>query len=103
MRNALALTALLLAACRPDVQPESPPKIVRVVVEVPVSLCPKGGGDCALLRDCYNEEPREQSYDEAKRLANLRDASIEEDCNKRWEKVRERQPKRAPSIEGKDK
>ena len=105
MRNAIAIgAALLLAACGKDpLIVEKPPEIVRIQVEVPVSLCPGGGGDCDLLRDCYNEPAKEQTYGEAKRLANLRDASIEDDCNKRWEKVRQMQPKRAPTIEGKDK
>lgn len=97
MRLLAALTVVLLAGCARDViKVYEPPKIVKVPVKELVSLCPEGGSDCALLRDCYNEEPREQSYAEAKRLANLRDASIEDDCNKRWEKVRAMQPKAKP-------
>lgn len=104
MRYAIALIVLLLAACRPDVQPPAPPEIVRVTVEVPQALCPGGGSDCDLLRDCYDEDAKAQTYAEAKRLANLRRASIREDCNKRWAKVRAAQPpRRAPSVERKDK
>lgn len=91
MRHAIALTLLLLAGCDKTLRPDPPPKIVRVEVKVPVSLCPDGGSDCALLRDCYNEPAKEQTYHEAKRLANLRDASIKE-CNARLAKVREAQP-----------
>lgn len=87
----------LLAGCRSDaIKIHAPPEVVKVTVKELVSLCPEGGSDCALLRDCYNEKPREQSYAEAKRLANLRDASIEEDCNLRWAKVRALQPKAKP-------
>ncbi len=100
MRYALALTFLVLAACRPDVQAPKPPQIVRVTVEVPVSLCPGGGSDCDLLRDCYNEPATQQTSGEAKRVANLRDASIVE-CNKRWAKVRAAQPPRKPTLPGK--
>lgn len=104
MRLTVAVSALLLAACRPDVQPEKMPEIVRVTVEVPVSLCPGGGSDCPLLRDCYDEDPKEQTYGEAKRLANLRRASIREDCNVRMGKIRALQPpKKPPAIEGRDK
>lgn len=91
MRYAIALIVLLLAACRPDVKIDPPPKIVRVTVEVPVSLCPEGGADCELLRDCYDEPAKTQTYGEAKRLANLRKDSIAE-CNKRWADVRKQQP-----------
>ena len=89
---ALVLLALLLAGCDKTLRPDPPPKIVRVEVKVPVSLCPEGGSACDLLRDCYNEPAKEQTYNEAKRLANMRDASIKE-CNARWAKVREAQPK----------
>lgn len=92
---ALALTGW--GPCsRELIKVDPPPKIVEVAVKTPVSLCPEGGAECALLRDCYNEKPKEQSYAEAKRLANLRDASIEDDCNKRWAKVRALQPKEKP-------
>jgi len=94
MRLAAALGLVtLLAGCQKElIRIDPQPKIVRVEAKVPVSLCPEGGSDCDLLRNCYNESPREQSYAEAKRLANLRDASIEDDCNKRWAKVRAMQP-----------
>ncbi len=103
MKPALAVLALLLTSCqtKPDLRVEPAPKIVRATVEVPVSLCPKGGSDCELLRDCYNEPAKEQTYNEAKRLANLRDASIDE-CNKRWARVRAAQPAR-PTVERKGK
>lgn len=99
MRLALALIACLLATvlggCGRDnpLVIEKPPEIVRVTVKVPVSLCPEGGADCDLLRDCYDEDAKSQTYAEAKRLANLRRASIRDDCNKRWAKVRALQPK----------
>lgn len=97
MRLVAALMVMVLAGCSRDViKVHAPPKLVKVPVKELVSLCPEGGSDCALLRDCYNEEPREQSYAEAKRLANLRDASIDEDCNKRWAEVRALQPKKKP-------
>lgn len=96
MRLAIALIPLLLCGCSRTLRPDPPPKIVRVEAKVPVSLCPEGGSDCALLRDCYNERAKEQSYAEAKRLANLRDASIEQDCNARWAKVRAMQPGKQP-------
>lgn len=93
-RAAAVIAALLLAACGQDelIVPEKPPEIVRVTVEVPVSLCAKGGTDCDLLRDCHDEAAKEQTYGEAKRLANLRTESIAE-CNQRWRKVRALQPK----------
>lgn len=93
MRILLGLLLPLLASCqhRELIVPEKPPEIVRVTVEVPVSLCPGGGSDCDLLRDCYNEAAKEQTYGEAKRLANLRTESIAE-CNARWAKVRALQP-----------
>lgn len=93
MRLTVALAALLLAGCRSDelIVPEKPPEIVRVAVKEPVSLCPGGGDKCELLRDCYNETAKEQTYGEAKRLANLRAESIAE-CNARWAKVRSLQP-----------
>lgn len=103
MRYALALTVLLVAACGREVKAPPPPTMVRVEVEVPVSLCPGGGGECELLRDCYNERPNEQTHAEAKRLAILRDVSIEEDCNKRWARVRAAQPARGPTVERKEK
>lgn len=95
MRLTLALSALLLAGCRSEelVVPEKPPEIVRVSVEVPVALCPGGGDKCELLRDCYDEKAKEQTYGEAKRLANLRTESIAE-CNARWAKVRALQPEK---------
>lgn len=100
MRRAIALIAILLTtawgSCSQAVKIDPPPKLVRTTVEVPVSLCPKGGADCDLLRDCYNEPATEQTYNEAKRLANLRAASIDE-CNKRWRKVREAQPPPTPA------
>lgn len=95
---ALALVAFLCAfgSCDRTLRPDPPPKIVHVPIHVPVSLCPEGGSDCALLRDCYDEDAKEQTYNEAKRLANLRHASIQDDCNKRWAKVREMQPAAKP-------
>lgn len=99
MRHAIALIAVLLATAWPGcdraVKPDPPPKIVHATVEVPIGLCPGGGDDCELLRDCYNEAAKEQGYLEAKRVANLRDASITE-CNKRWADVRARQPPKKP-------
>ena len=101
MRLAVALIACLLATawggCGRDnpLVIDKPPEIVRVTVKVPVSLCPEGGADCDLVRDCYDEDAKSQTYAEAKRLANLRRASIRDDCNKRWAKVRALQPKPA--------
>lgn len=86
MRIALALTVLALAACRQDVKIDPPPELVRVTVEKIVPL------DKKLTRDCHDEAPKEQSYGEAKRLANVRKASIAE-CNKRWAQVRALQDK----------
>lgn len=40
-----------------------------------------------LTRDCHNERAKEQSHYEAKRLANLRDASIDE-CTGRMREIR---------------
>lgn len=92
MRLAVALiVAMLLVGCNRTLRPDPPPKIIRVESKTPVSLCPEGGDECALLRDCYNEPAKEQSYAEAKRLANLRDASLKE-CSERWTKVRSMQP-----------
>lgn len=95
MRFCLALIPFVLAACQSHAYKVEPPKLVRVEIPMPVSLCPEGGSDCALLKDCYNEPAKEQTYHEGKRLANLRDASIKE-CNERWAKVRAAQPKKAP-------
>lgn len=98
MRLAVAVAlVLLLAACgaKPEVVVPDAPKIVRVEVKVPVSMCPEGGSACDLLRDCYNEPAKFQTYNEAKRVANLRAESIAE-CNKRWAKVRALQPLAGP-------
>lgn len=94
-RSAAVAAVLLLAACQSDelIVPEKPPEIVRVAVKEPVSLCPDGGAKCDLLRDCYDEKAKEQTYGEAKRLANLRTESIAE-CNARWAKVRALQPEK---------
>lgn len=95
MRIATALTCLLLAACGHETIKIDPmPEIVYVPVDRYVSLCvdDKGKPDpkCKLLAACYDEAPREQSFNEAKRLANLRKESIAE-CNGRWGRVRKLQ------------
>ncbi len=84
--------ALAVTACQPEFRPEPPPKIVEVAVDKLVSLCPEGGDKCALLANCYDETAKEQTNGEAKRLANLRRASIEE-CNVRMERIRSLQPR----------
>lgn len=88
MRLAPLLTCALLAACgaKPELVVPDAPKIVRVAVTKHVAL------PAELTGDCYNEPAKEQTYAEAKRLANLRAESIAE-CNKRWAKVRALQPK----------
>ncbi len=95
LKTMILLVAMLsLTGCpgnKDRIKIDPPPKIVRVTVDKPVSLCPKGGSDCDLLRNCYNEPAKEQSYGEALRLANLRNASLVE-CDKRWAKVRSLQP-----------
>lgn len=79
MRFALALIlALLLAACQ-SAAPK--PEIVYVTITKTVPV------DDALTRDCYNERPQEQSHFEAKRLANLRDESLDE-CTGRMREIR---------------
>ena len=97
MRFTIALILpLLLAGCPKEaLRPDPPPKVVYVEVKVPVSLCPEGGADCELLADCYDEPAKEQTYGEAKRLANLRKESLAE-CSARWAKVRKLQPKSKP-------
>lgn len=82
-----ALLVVILSGCNRDlVKIDPPPKIVRVPVEIYAAL------PADLTNDCYNEPAKEQTYAEAKRLANLRDASIAE-CNKRLARIRELQSK----------
>lgn len=90
MRLAAALTVLMLAACvpKPELIVPDAPEIVRVAVDRYVAL------PAELTADCYDEGAKEQTYGEAKRLANLRRESLAE-CNARWAKVRALQPKEA--------
>lgn len=86
MRIAAVLILLALAGCNRDVlRPDPPPKLVYVPVEKLVPLAPE------LTADCLNEPAKAQTYAEAKRLANLRDASLKE-CNKRLFRIRSLQP-----------
>lgn len=79
MRHAIALIILLLAGCA-----SRPPKVetvyvtVEKMVEVPEELS----------RDCYDEPAKEQTYAEAKRLANLRKEALAE-CTKRMQRIRD--------------
>ncbi len=81
------LLALTLAACQSDdgLQVPDPPSIVRVPVEKIVAV------PAELTADCGNEEPREQSYGEALRLANARAAYLEE-CTARMRQIRNLKP-----------
>ena len=82
MRLALALIAVSLAGCKSDlVRVDPTPTLVHLPVFKYQPL-PKD-----LIVDCYDEKPREQTYAEAKRLANLRYESIAE-CNARLAKIR---------------
>lgn len=87
---ALILSLVILAGCTKEiVRVRPPPKVVEVTVEKFAAL-PK-----ELTADCYDEQPKEQTYTEAKRLANLRTESIAE-CNARWAKVRKLQGQSKP-------
>lgn len=92
MKTLIALAALLmLAACtkQSTTKISAPPTVVRMpevverAVKVPVYV------DADLAADCHNEPAQEQTYEEAKRLALLRNKSIIE-CNKRLRQIRER-------------
>lgn len=74
------LIALTACANRPPVLPEVP-KTVTVVVEKYVTV-PED-----LTAACPEYAPREQSYNEAKRLALVRLESIQA-CNKQLERIR---------------
>lgn len=91
MRLSVAVILLLAGCCgsKPELVIPEAPDVVRVAVPQYVAL------PAELTGDCYNEGAKLQTYNEAKRLANLRNASIEE-CNKRWSKVRELQPVAKP-------
>lgn len=82
MKTVLTPGLLLLAACasRQPVLPEVP-KTVTVVVEKYVTV-PED-----LTAACPEYAPREQSYNEAKRLALVRLESIQA-CNKQLERIR---------------
>lgn len=85
--TALAITLLLAACNKQVVKPADPPAVVRMpevverVVKAPVYVADE------LAADCHNESAKAQTYEEAKRLALLRNKSIIE-CNKRLEKIR---------------
>lgn len=75
----LALTlALAVAGCQsiPKV-----PEIVRVPVEIMIPVPAK------LSKDCDRPAKQEDTYGEAIRLANVRDAALAE-CNKRMTEIR---------------
>jgi hypothetical protein len=82
IRIAILAGLLLLAGCanRPPVLPEVP-KTVTVVVEKYVTVPDE------LTAACPEYAPREQSYNEAKRLALIRLESIQA-CNKQLERIR---------------
>lgn len=86
----LIAAALVLAGCgKVNTKSPSPPEpvgmpeVVERVVRVPVYVDPE------LTKPCYDEAAREQTYFEAKRLANIRTWSINE-CNKRMKLISER-------------
>lgn len=78
MRLALALTLALLAGC------QSAPKVETVTVTVTELV----GMPKELTRDCGNEKPRSQTWGEGKRLANARDAYLDE-CTARMRQIRQ--------------
>jgi hypothetical protein len=82
IRVAVITATLGLVACqsKPPVLPEVP-KTVTVVVEKYVSVPDD------LTAECPEYEPREQSYNEAKRLALIRLESIQA-CNKQLARIR---------------
>lgn len=86
--TALILMLVLSACPKEAVKSGSPPQVVRMpdvverAVKVPVYVAPE------LAADCYNESAKAQTYEEAKRLALLRNKSIVE-CNKRLRQIRE--------------
>ncbi len=88
MRTLIALAVLiLLTACgeKDLIVPEAPPKIVRVPVDRYVAL-PK-----ELTADCEDVQPKEQTYGEALRLANVRKEIIAK-CNRDKAAIRRLQP-----------
>jgi hypothetical protein len=78
-----AAPLIVLVCCGATCQPR-PPKVetVYVTVEKMVDVPEE------LTRDCYDEQPKEQTYSEAKRLANLRHESLTE-CTGRMAEIRE--------------
>lgn len=82
MNRLLILAILLASGCanRPPVLPEVP-KTVTVVVEKYVAVPDE------LTAPCPVYEPRESTYNEAKRLALVRRESLEA-CNKQLERIR---------------
>jgi len=81
-----AAPLIVLACCGATCQPR-PPKVETVFVTVEKTVAVPE----ELTRDCYNEPAKEQSYGEAKRVANLRDASLDE-CTGRMRKIRDLKP-----------
>lgn len=86
--TALILMLVLSACAKEAVKSAPPPQVVRMpevverAVKVPVYVDPE------LAADCFNESAKAQTYEEAKRLALLRNKSII-DCNKRLRKIRD--------------
>lgn len=87
MRIFWTLSVFFLSACatKPEIVIPDTPKIVRVTVKEYVRVPEE------LLESCYDENPREQTYGEALRLANLRKASVAK-CNSDKAKIRALQP-----------
>ncbi len=81
----IALALLAGCADKDLIVPEAPPKIVRVPVDRYVVL-PK-----ELTADCEDAQPKEQTYGEALRLANVRKEIIAK-CNRDKAAIRKLQP-----------
>lgn len=77
---ALIAAVLALAACQ-TTRPPVVPQIVRVPVETMIPVPAK------LSKDCARPAKQADTYGEAIRLANVRDAALAE-CNKRMAEIR---------------
>lgn len=81
MTRVLLLSLLALAGCASQPELPQPPTVVTVTVDRYIKL------PADLTADCGNDEAREQTYGEAKRLALVRDEFLDE-CTGRMQKLR---------------
>ena len=83
MMRPLAIAILSVLACAGATCQRRPPQVETVYITVEKTV----GVPERLTRDCYDEEPREQTNGEGKRLLKVRKASLAE-CTGRMREIR---------------